>query len=148
MTHRLPLSRHLWLYVALLALLANTTLPFFAVYALPYDAPPPATASNTSTGLYGDKILLCTGQGLRWVDRDALGDTQNDPATPHPQMQCALCYLAAQGHLNAVDAAPHGAALLALPPQIQPIFPSYASLWHAQRLTAGHYGRAPPALYS
>lgn len=86
---------------AALALIFNALLPFFAVY----DAPSQATASTTSSP-FGDKLLICSGDGFKWIKRADAGKQEHN--TPS-HFKCALCYLAAHGLKDAT--LPVGATL-------------------------------------
>lgn len=69
-----------------IALLFNTLLPFFATYSI--ATPPSGLAS-----VFGEKVLICTGQGFKlvnWKDLQA-GKT---PVGPHKPYSCPLCYIA------------------------------------------------------
>lgn len=43
--------------------------------------------SQTLSALLGDKILICTGDGFKWVTRDDLQNGQEQPAQ-HPRLKC------------------------------------------------------------
>jgi len=81
-----------WLGLALAAAIAfNTLLPFFAFYsdAAKTSVQPPSLAS-----VFGDKILICTGDGfalVKWQDLLA----GKVPVHQHKSYACALCYIAA-----------------------------------------------------
>ena len=75
------------LLLTLFAFLLNALLPFFATYELPQEGDVPS--------IFGDKILLCTAEGFTWVSRSDL-QKQEHPQ-PHPDYECALCYVTAQG---------------------------------------------------
>ena len=80
-------------FFAAFVLMVHTLLPFFAVYQLP--AIPDA---KNLTSLFGDKILLCSPGGFRFVSVKDLMSGKEHPQ-PHKQYQCALCYVAAHGQL-------------------------------------------------
>lgn len=98
--------RHLIARIALLALLLNAFIPFFATYHAGNVSPETQEAS-----LFGDKVLLCTAEGFKWVK---IADMQNGK-TPRSHYQCPLCYLAAHGLAHALPHAetvvPHRFAL-------------------------------------
>lgn len=81
------ISRHI-ARITLLAFLCNVFLPFFAVYDI---ASHQAFAKEMSS-LFGEKLLICTGDGFKWVKWDDLPQGKEKHA---PSYQCALCYLAA-----------------------------------------------------
>jgi hypothetical protein len=73
-------------FIALFAFLLNVMLPFFAVYN-------PASASDAPA--IDGKILICSGDGFKWVK---LSDLQSGKEVPaHTHYKCALCYVAAHG---------------------------------------------------
>lgn len=74
--------------LTLAAFLVHALLPFFAVY----DAIPLNTHEIAS--VFGEKILICTENGFEFVSVDELG---HQPAKPHTDYKCALCYVAAKG---------------------------------------------------
>ncbi len=76
--------------VALIAFLLNALLPFFAVYNLP--SPPSVKQADA---LFGEKILICTGDGFKWVTwKELLKERRHQSASHY---KCPLCYLAAHG---------------------------------------------------
>ena len=78
-------TNHPWLGLALaIAIAFATLLPFFATYS----------HSAIPSPLFGDKILICTGDGFALVNRSDLL-AGKAPVKPHPDYACALCYLAA-----------------------------------------------------
>lgn len=81
--------------VTLIAFVMNALLPFFAVYDIPKaNAVEPSQQELSS--VFGEKILLCTADGFKWVSWDEL--QEQPPAQEHaPKYECALCYVAAQG---------------------------------------------------
>lgn len=86
-----------------MALLLQVMLPFFATYQVPARA-----NTGSLTSLYGEKILICTGNGLRFVN---LQDLLNGKAKQQPdkKYKCPLCYVAVHG--KCVGTAPALAAL-------------------------------------
>ena len=83
-----PQQRHLWRFV-LFAFLLNALLPFFAVYNTTH-----LSASSAKNALFGDRILICTGDGFRWIERSDAGKQKPHNGTHY---ECALCFFAAHG---------------------------------------------------
>ena len=85
-------SKNKWLSLALaLAIAFNTLLPFFAFYS---DAARVSAAPSPLASVFGDKIIICTGDGFALVDwKDLL--TGKVPIKQHKSYACALCYIAA-----------------------------------------------------
>lgn len=86
-------SKHRWIGLALAVALAfNTLLPFFAVYSNSITSS--VAAPSTLASLFGEKVLICTGDGfalVKWTDLLA-GKT---PVKQHKSYFCPLCYIAA-----------------------------------------------------
>lgn len=76
--------------VTLTAFLLNAFLPFFAVYDTP-KLPPAKEMSS----LFGDKVLICTGDGFQWVTWEEL--QKQGSRHESSRYKCGLCYLAAHG---------------------------------------------------
>jgi len=81
--------------ITLLAFLLNVILPFLAVYNVPTAD---ALAKQASSS-FGEKVLICTLTGFKWVTWEDLQNGSEEHA-PHPDYKCALCYLAAHGLKN------------------------------------------------
>ena len=128
-------QRHLWRFV-LLAFLLNALLPFFAVYD--------ASAMSANAGhpsLFG-RILICTGDGFRWIDRSDAG--KQAPHSPDKHIECALCYFAAHGlkHLTLFA----GVLLAyALRMRIAEAFAACGGTWRSYR-SQFQRSRAPPCI--
>lgn len=76
-----------WLGLALaLTVAVNTLLPFFATYSS--TTPPSGLAA-----LFGEKVLVCTGDGFVWVKWEDLASGKA-PVKPHKSYFCPLCYIA------------------------------------------------------
>lgn len=75
--------------LTLLAFIFNALLPFFAIYNVSSQA---ATVKEMSS-LLGEKVLICSDAGFKWVKWDDLqkAGSKHKPAS-YP---CAICYLAA-----------------------------------------------------
>ncbi len=96
-------ARYFYLLL-LVAFLLNVMLPFVAVYdtqqALASHSEQSSSNSNLSS-LLGDKILICTSSGFKWVSWDDL-QQDNNQTQSHSKYQCALCYLAANHFKHSV----------------------------------------------
>lgn len=77
--------------IACLAFLLNALLPFFAVYDIPHQS-----AAKEMSSLFGEKVLICTGDGFKlvtWADLES-GKEKHNPSSHY---KCPLCYVAAHG---------------------------------------------------
>jgi len=73
----------------LLAFVFNLLLPFFASYSL---GSAQAASADDLSALIGDKVLLCTSTGYKWVSLgEFLGEEQAPETSDH--YKCPLCYL-------------------------------------------------------
>lgn len=83
--------------ITLLAFLLNAVMPFFAVY----DVASHQAFAKEISSLFGEKVLLCTADGFKWVKWEDLqsGKEKHNPASHH---KCPLCYLAAHGVKNLI----------------------------------------------
>ncbi len=82
--------------VTLVAFLMNAILPFFAVYNLTTDHRAELGNSAEVSSLFGDKVLICTEDGFRWVSWEDIESGKENPE-PHQEYKCPLCYVAANG---------------------------------------------------
>ncbi len=91
--------------LTLVAFLMNVMLPFFVVYDVQQALASGSAESSSEemSSLFGEKVLICTSDGFKWVSWEDLQNGKEQPK-PHPQYQCALCYVAAHGIKNAVPA--------------------------------------------
>lgn len=80
------MKRHIYL-LTLLAFLLNAFVPFFASYS--------DVTSKTTSSIFGDKILICTGSGFKLIKLSEL-DGQQDK-NHQSTYKCPLCYIAAHG---------------------------------------------------
>lgn len=78
--------------ITLLAFLLNAVLPFFAVY----DVPTHQAFAKEMSSLFGEKVLICTGEGFKWVKWEDL-QSGKEKHNPDSHYKCPLCYLAAHG---------------------------------------------------
>lgn len=130
------LARHTpLLRLTLIAFLFNALLPFFAVYQAP------ANGAKLSA-VFGEKMLLCTGDGFKLVSWDDLANGK-EKSNPHKKFQCALCYVAA-----------HGTGVAAMAPEVadQPAeivqlaaFYSKEDSLPPERLWQSRHTRSPPS---
>jgi hypothetical protein len=76
-------------YTMLLAFVFNLLLPFFASYSLNSAQ---AASVNDLSALIGDKVLICTSTGYKWV---TLSEWQDEEPAPESgkHYKCPLCYL-------------------------------------------------------
>ncbi|TAE33149.1 MAG: hypothetical protein EAY65_05605 [Alphaproteobacteria bacterium] len=80
------------IFVAAVALLLHTLLPFYASYHVP-------TSSDAQqlSSLFGDKVLLCTADGFKLFNWDDVLSGKEHPK-PNTYYKCPLCYVAAHDH--------------------------------------------------
>ena len=105
--------------LAVAALLLHMLLPFYAYYPSPIGQGRPDSLSQNQppTALFGNRVLICTADGVKLIDLSALQDraeqpaSGRDPAKPHQPYQCPLCYVAAHG----LATPPAAAVALSLP---------------------------------
>jgi len=76
-------------YIMLLAFVFNLLLPFFASYNL--NSAQAASVDDLSA-LIGDKVLICTSTGYKWV---TLSEWQDEEPVPESgkHYKCPLCFL-------------------------------------------------------
>ncbi|MGH1542936.1 MAG: hypothetical protein ACRBHB_21140 [Arenicella sp.] len=88
----------LLLMFSLLAFVMNALMPFYAVYGVPSGN---GVGGQTSS-LFGEKILLCTSSGFKWVNLSELevafgisdSGSESLPDSQHNDyFECPLCYL-------------------------------------------------------
>lgn len=80
--------------------LVNVMLPFFAVYNISQAAGQfePSildTPLANEISSVDNKVLLCTGNGFKWVSLKDLLEGGEEPIKHHTQYDCALCYVSA-----------------------------------------------------
>jgi len=84
-----------WLSLTLaLAVAFSALLPFFAVH----------NPSNHLSSVFGERVLICTGDGFKWVNPADLQSGKEKPK-PHSGDKCPLCY-AARHSLAIASSAP------------------------------------------
>ena len=128
-------------YTMLLAFVFNLLLPFFASYSLNSAQ---AASANDLSALIGDKVLLCTSTGYKWV---SLSELQNEEPAPETgkHYKCPLCYL----HVDKPETIPSDYSMLLSVSSIYQV-----STWSGApvenpktvRLLFGPSTRAPPAV--
>jgi hypothetical protein len=73
----------------LLAFVFNLLLPFFATYNL---SSVQASSEASLASLIGDKILICTQSGYKWISLSELQGGESVPET-EAHFKCPLCFL-------------------------------------------------------
>lgn len=73
--------------LTLIAFLFSEFLPFFATY----DLSSPHNTEKLSS-LFGDKILICTAEGFKWVSTADI-EKGNIPKQ-HKNIKCPVCFIA------------------------------------------------------
>jgi hypothetical protein len=76
-------------YTMLLAFVFNLLLPFFASYSL---SSAQAASVNDLSALIGNKVLICTSTGYKWVTLSEWKDEEPAPESGK-HYKCPLCYL-------------------------------------------------------
>ena len=81
--------------LTMLAFIANVFVPFFAVYNIPSAQ---AAEKSELSSFFGDKILICTSDGFKWVTWEELQNEENEHPDPNQKhYECPLCYVSAHG---------------------------------------------------
>lgn len=129
--------------VALFAFLLNALLPFFAVYNV-QDGHDNQSAARQMASLFGEKVLICTSDGFKWVKWADI-EKEGKPHKPS-NYQCGICYLAAHG---TKDFTTPSAVALAYNTEASSagytIYEYRRAAFHTQLPFSG---RAPPAIFS
>lgn len=134
-----------FLVITLVAFLMNTLLPFFAVYNLPQAVASEQEQSSAKemASLFGEKVLICTSEGFKWVSGTDLQSGKEKPK-PHPQYKCPLCYVAAHGMKHAMPAMAVELVYAPVEQKLAYVFPASETV--QERLFIRNYpSRAPPA---
>lgn len=82
--------------VTILALAFNALMPFFAVYDIPAAGAEQQKLADSLPSVFGDKILICTGDGFKLISRSDL-EHGKEPLNHNSHFKCPLCYIAANG---------------------------------------------------
>lgn len=120
--------------LAAVAFLFQTLVPFFATYQVPQHA-----SAKEMASLFGDKVLLCTREGFRFVSWDDVINGQQPE--PSAQYECALCYVAANGQVIEPSAA---GIVVAASPAISKPLPPATDIFLAQSHWQEFLTRSPP----
>ena len=122
--------------IALFAFLLNALLPFFAVY----DVPAHQSAAKEISSLFGDKVLICSGDGFKWVKWEDL-QSGKEQHTPPSHYKCPLCYVAAHGMKDMVT--PDAVALVSIEAadSVHAIYDYWPSAFYLQ---SAFSSRGPP----
>lgn len=135
--------RYLFILTAI-AFLMNAIIPFFAVYNLQQTttAKPNQFTAAQNSSLFGDKVLICTADGFKWISWKNLQNGKEQPKQ-HPHYKCPLCYVAAHGTKQLL---PSQNITIAYIPAIKQL--TYVilttSATHTQFLYGNRLSRAPP----
>ena len=114
----------------------NALVPFFAVYSISQMSP-----SAVKNSLFSGHILICTGDGFRWIDRADIGKQKPHQGSTH--YECALCFTAAHGLKHVTLAVALLFSFVFLLSDAQTIFAT-ATIHPVHRPRYRH-SRAPPA---
>jgi len=125
--------------ILIMALLINAVLPFFALYPSNQHA---EIALDSSA--FGNKILLCTGEGFKWIKLADLQSGKEKPK-PHSGNQCPLCYAARHGLKDMLPSV----AINTLPSDraLNPPMPAYEPPFVIFLQTTPLNARAPPSSF-
>ena len=126
--------KQLFHFTLLIACLLQFTLPFHAVYAAPVDK-----AQAEEAAIFGEKFLLCTADGFKWVSWTEMEEAEHEPVE-HQDYECALCF--AQSHFGkgVVAAVDH---VLPISSTTQAAAINYTQSF-ARDTNHQHQSRAPP----
>ena len=131
---------HPYPLLLILAFIINAILPFFAVYNLSADH----TEARRLSSVFGEQIIICTGDGFKWVKLADLQSGKEKP-TPHSDTKCPLCYAARHG---LKDMALASAAIVpgyGLIPT--PVYTAYDPILISYHRSSPLHVRAPPASF-
>lgn len=99
------MKQHITVRITLLAFIFNIFLPFFAVHTITQ-----AQAADNPTelsSLFGDKILVCTADGFKWMTWEELQKEGYPHHPDKPPYECAFCYIAAHVHKDFLKTSQH-----------------------------------------
>lgn len=125
----------------LMAFVMNVFLPFFAIYNTPSEQ---AIGQKELSSLFGEKILICTTDGFKWVTWEELRNQKHRP-TPGDHYKCPLCYLAAHGVKDVLPASAPVSPFVFSVAVLSPPFAQPHGL-RGRLLLSGSLSRAPPHL--
>lgn len=127
------------------AFLLNVMLPFFAVYNVSQAAAAQIQQDDplAISALLGEKVFICTAEGFKWVSWQELQNGEQQPK-PHPQYQCALCFVAAHGIKDVTIPPGFVLALSRSPHEAVAVVPYGTTV--ASVSARGFLTRAPPRL--
>ena len=96
---------------------------------------------SATASLLGDKILICTGNGFKWI---SLSDPQDAPPNEvHPQFKCPLCYVSA--HDLKIPLISQVLAIADVPVLVSAVvYAAPKKSPTSQRISRGFLTRAPP----
>ncbi len=126
---------------ALIAIMLNALLPFYAISSL---ASVQAAENNEYSLTFGEKILICTDGGFKWVTKEELQDidTTFDYGS---HLKCPLCYVLAHGQSNLLPA-DEQAAIYVPTRAAAPKAISSFDLTISEIVLLGRFSRAPPVI--
>ena len=73
----------------------NTTFPFLANY----DPQSLKASTKEISSVFGDKILICTNDGFKWISTEDI-QTGKEIPQKHKKYQCALCFITKNTSIN------------------------------------------------
>lgn len=125
----------------LMAFVMNALSPFFAVYSTQSAQ---AAEQNALSAIFGEKTLICTPEGFKWVSWAELQDREHAP-DPDKQFKCPLCYVAVYGTKDVLETASF--ALLPIPTGTACVDELVQLATLKQRLLLlGRFSRGPPSI--
>ncbi|MGH1427223.1 MAG: hypothetical protein ACRBEE_04745 [Arenicella sp.] len=141
--------------LALLAFLMNVVLPFYAVSSITAalnksdGVAQKGTEQNSLAALLGDKILICTSTGYKWISLSEFYGEDTDNDAPHQSLECPLCYISKDENQDLMAAhfshqvEPHPAQLARVS-----IYGSVYRHHNKHLLLSGGFTRAPPIIFT
>jgi len=122
----------------LLAFVFNLVLPLFVSSGINLAQ---ASEPDSLAALIGNKVLLCTTEGYKWVSLDTLSEQSPAPESSG-HYKCPLCFLQIDKSITVIDSAKLGfyTPVLLLLAHSEPFVPHRKRL----RLLLSRETRAPP----